>query len=81
MMNPTMCAITETWLPNDKDDQKYKEVPPPGYKILSHICSDGRRGGGIAIVYKNNLKNQGLNTITNQQNHGVYECQCIPKWN
>ena len=28
----------------------------PGYKILSHPCSDGRRGGGIAIVYKNNLK-------------------------
>ena len=34
----------------------YKEVPPPGYKILSHPSSDGRRGGGIAIVYKNNLK-------------------------
>ena len=55
-MNSTLWAITETWLPNEKDDEKYKEVPPPGYKILSHPHSDGRRGGGIAIVYKNNLK-------------------------
>ena len=22
-MNSTLCAITETWLPNEKDDQKY----------------------------------------------------------
>ena len=56
MMNSTLCIITETWLPNEKDDQKYKEVPPPGYKIPSQAHSDGRRGGGIVIVYKNNLK-------------------------
>ena len=56
MMNSTLCTITETWLPNEKDDQKCKEVPPPGYMILWHQHSDGRRGGGIAIVYKNNLK-------------------------
>ena len=56
MMNSTLCTITETWLPNEEDDLKYKEVPPPGYKILSHPCSDGRRGGGIAVVHKKNLK-------------------------
>ena len=56
MMNSTLCAITETWLPNEKDDLKYKEVPPPGYRILSHPCSDGRRGGSITIVHKKNLK-------------------------
>ena len=51
-----MCAITETWLPNEKEDQKYKGVSLPGYKILSHPHNDRRRGGRIAIVYKNNLK-------------------------
>ena len=56
MMNSTLCAITETWLMNEKDDVKYKEVPPPGYWILSHPCSDGRRGGGIAIAHKKNVK-------------------------
>ena len=55
-MNSTLCAITETWLPNDKDDLRYKEVCPLGYRILSHPWSDGRRGGGIAIVHKKNLK-------------------------
>ena len=56
MMNSTLCAITETWLPNDKDDLRYKEVPPLGYRILSHSCSDRRIGGSIAIVHKKNLK-------------------------
>ena len=40
-MNSTLCAITETLLPNDKDDLKYK---------------DGRRGGSITIVLKKNVK-------------------------
>ena len=34
-VNSTLCAITETWLPNDKDDLRYKEVPPLGYSMLS----------------------------------------------
>ena len=64
-MNSTLCAITETWLLNDKDDLKYKEVPPLGYRILSHPCSDGRQGGSIAIVHKKILKSR-MNTITKQ---------------
>ena len=55
-MNSSLCAITETWLSNNKDDLRYKEMPPLGCRILSHSCSDGRRGGGIAIVHKKNLK-------------------------
>ena len=55
-VNSTLCAITETWLQNDKDDLRYREVPPLGYSILSHPQNDGRRGGGIAVVYKKNLK-------------------------
>ena len=41
---------------HDKDDLRYKEVPPLGYRILTHPCSDRRRGGSIAIVHKKNLK-------------------------
>ena len=55
-MTSALCAITETWLPNDKDDLRYKEVPPPGYSILSHPRNDGRRGGSIAVLHKKNLK-------------------------
>ena len=42
-VNSTLCAITETWLQNDKDDLRYREVPPLGYSILSHPQIDGRR--------------------------------------
>ena len=27
-------AIRETWLSNDENDLRYKEIPPPGYKIM-----------------------------------------------
>ena len=50
--NTTMCAITETWLSNDENDLRYKEIPPPGYKILSKPCTNGKKRGGIAVVYK-----------------------------
>ena len=29
-----------------------KEIPPPGYNILSHPHMDGRHGGGLGMVYK-----------------------------
>ena len=48
----TICAITETWLSNDENDHRYKEIPPPGYKILSKPCKSGRKEGSIAMVYK-----------------------------
>ena len=53
--NTTICAITETWLSNDENDLRYKEIPPPGYKILSKPCKNGKKGGGIAVVYKTSL--------------------------
>ena len=56
MISSTLHALTETWLPNEKENQKYKEAPPPGCRILSHPCNDRRRGYCIAVVYKNNLK-------------------------
>ena len=34
-MSPTICALTETWLPSDETDLGYKEVPPKGYDIIS----------------------------------------------
>ena len=53
--NTTLCAITETWLSNDENDLRYKEIPPPGYKILSKPGKNGKKGGGIAGVYKASL--------------------------
>ena len=32
-----------------------KSIPPEGYKIFSHPRSDGRIGGGTALIYKSNI--------------------------
>ena len=50
-----MCAVTRTWLkPNDIIHPK--EIAPPGYDILSKPRSDGRLGGGVALVFKSSMK-------------------------
>ena len=41
----------ESWIKDD-DEHSTKEVPPDGYKTISNPRSDGRKGGGIAVVYR-----------------------------
>ena len=53
--NTTICVITETWLSNDESDLRYKEISPPGYKILSKLHKNGKRGDSIVVVYKASL--------------------------
>ena len=38
----SLCAITESWLPSEDEDLRYKEVPPMGYNIISVPHTDGR---------------------------------------
>ena len=54
-MSPTICALMETWIPNDETDLRYKEVPPKGYNIISHPHPTTKMGGGVAVIYKSNL--------------------------
>ena len=53
--NTTICVITDIWLSNDENDLRYKEIPPPGCKILSKPHKSGKKGGGIAVVHKASL--------------------------
>ena len=46
---------TETWLSNDENDLRYKEIPPPVYKILSKPGESRKKGGDIAVVHKASL--------------------------
>ena len=55
-----ICAITESWLKPD-DVIHPEEIVPPRYDILSKPRSDGRLGGGVALVYKSSMK---VNNIT-----------------
>ena len=43
--------MTESLIKED-DEHSTKEVPPHRYKIISNPRSDGRQGGGIAVVYR-----------------------------
>ena len=52
-----VCAVTETWLKQtDINSMAHREVPPEGYNIISHSRLDDRPGGGVAIVYRDNVK-------------------------
>lgn len=46
--------ITETWFMPEGDEVRMSEITPPGY--LLHSCPRKSRGGGIAIVFKESLK-------------------------
>ena len=43
-----LCAITETWFSTTYHP---KTVSPPGYTV-QHIARDNKRGGGVALIYK-----------------------------
>ena len=53
--NPALCAITETWLSDDEQDLRFKEVPLTGYNIISKPRTSSKKGGGLPIMYKSCL--------------------------
>ena len=42
-----ICVTTETWLNNEQNDLRYKEIPPPGYKILPKPCESEKKGAAL----------------------------------
>ena len=46
----------EMWIKSSDDKNVMKEIPPPGYSIYSHPRQSGRQGGGLALIYKDNVK-------------------------
>ena len=60
-----ICAITETWLKAECEEQVHS-IAPPGYNLISHPRTDGQNGGGIALLYRSSLnitKIQSLNNL------------------
>ena len=54
--------MTETWLRPD-DWVSLADITPPGYKALSKPRWDGR-GGGIALIHKDNITTKEINIST-----------------
>ena len=67
--NTTICASTETWLSNDENDVRYKEIPPPGYKILSKP----HKNGTSEIMEYIELTSNFIGIVCN-----IYIIYCIP---
>ena len=61
-----VCAVMETWLRED-DEYGLHEIPPQGFKIISKPRRDGRQGGGIALIYKENYTINDHKINTNSQ--------------
>ena len=47
-----------------------REIPPPGYNILSQPCMDGRNGGGLGIIHKDYIT---INSSKDTKNHNTME--------
>ena len=69
--NLDLCILTETWIKED-DTTTPSRLCPSGYKALSISIHD-RIGGGIAIVYKNDLNI----SITRGQPFKTMELTCF----
>ena len=50
-----MFGLTETWLGTDIDKTILKELLPPGYSIHRQPRLGGKTGGGVALLYKENI--------------------------
>ena len=67
-LKPTIVCLTETWF---DASVAQSDFVPEGYKILRHDRSDNFKqkygkvnGGGVAILYKQNIKIQKVNDLT-----------------
>ena len=48
-------AVTETWLSSDHGDDDLLNVCPAGYNAV-HTPRVGKRGGGVALIYRSSLR-------------------------
>ena len=63
--NLDICAITETWL-CDNSPSSLGVITPNGY-ASHHVPRSNRKGGGVAIVYRQSMKCNIVNTQTFSQ--------------
>ena len=67
-----VCAITESWIQTNAAEESLKSTVPNGYAISSKPCDDGRRGGGIALIY-----NKEPTTLVKDSSFEFTEAECV----
>ena len=53
------------WLQNN--DTIVDQIQPPGYHIISHPRTDGHKGEGVALIYKDDFKLSGHKYNTDEK--------------
>ena len=55
--NSDFVALSETWFNSEEDNDTYiNSLLPAGYDLQHANRGNGRRGGGVALIHKNNIK-------------------------
>ena len=54
-LNIDIMALTETWL-NSDDEAFITEICPEGFKFIHAPRNNNKRGGGVGLLFKNNLQ-------------------------
>ena len=68
-------ALTETWLGTSTDAQALHELLPAGYGIC-HAPRKNRRGGGVAVIYKDSVSVKNLSRKWENINTAQFEFLC-----
>ena len=72
-----IAAITETWVSSDAPDVIKFAAVPEGYAVLhEHRPGSGRRGGGLALIYKNSFNVKVIKT--KDVVHSTFELMLAP---
>ena len=66
-----VCTITELWIHKDSTEESLKAIIPEGYGISSKSHQDGRRGGGIALIY-----NKRTITLVDSFSSDITDAEC-----
>ena len=68
--------LTETWIDAKAPAAIKQDLAPAGYQVLhAHRSGKKSRGGGIALIYRSDLKVSPLPLKTNQ--HTTFESLCV----
>ncbi len=60
-------AITETWLKPEHGDEVMLNLCPAGYAAVQTPRMDGRRGGGVGLLYRVSIRNENSFPISHVQ--------------
>ena len=73
--NLAICSLTETWL-KEEDILECKQITPKGYSLLCEHRPEGKRGGGIALIYETRLNCQKISNFPRFDSFEYLAVQC-----